>query len=220
MNRTSPGYVLTFMAVLCVVCGSAVSLVHYATRDLLAANERLNHNRVVATAFGLDVPERTPEGFERALAASLETAELRDESGPRRVYRRADGGPVYWGYTFTGMGFWDRINGFIVLDEAGRQVISLRFFDHKETPGLGARIEDREFLESFEGLRVAWENDPGQRIIIGPGAPVDADYRVDALSGATQTTTSLERMLNDELVRIRAIDRDALRFVRAGQPRK
>ncbi len=216
MNKNSPIYVLGFMAALCAFFGTGVSLVHYATSDLLAANERLNHNRVICDAFDLPVDGQTPADYARAITESLEIAEATgaNGNGSRWVYRRHDDDSGQLGFPFSGMGFWGRINGFITLDANRENIIRLRFFDHEETPGLGARIEEPQFLDQFDGLTIDWDAPVPRRVLIGTGHDADAPNRVDAITGATQTSNSLRDFLNTELERIRAIDIDALQFQR------
>lgn len=211
MKRNAPMYVMGFMAVLSAVFGSAVSLVHYATRDRLAANEQLNHNRVVCDAFDLPVDGRAPADYARAMSAALETAVVPDENG-RRVYRRHDGPEGRLGFTFSGMGFWDRIQGFMTLSSDRETLMRLRFIDHKETPGLGGRIEEPDFLAQFDRLPIDWNAPPERRIVIGTGPDPGAASRVDAITGATQTSSALMVFLNRELERIRTLEIDALEF--------
>lgn len=213
MNRQSPLFVVTFMAGLCMVFGSGVALVHYATRDRLAANDRLNHNRVVCAAFNLPVDGRTPADYVRAMAQSLETATVVTDAGRRRlVYRQRDDDDRLIGFTFSGMGFWDRIDGFVTLSADLTAIRRLRFFEHKETPGLGARIEEPVFLEAFEDLSIDWDAPLARRVIIGPASDPRLKNRVDAVTGATQTSSALMIFLNAELERIRAIDLRRLDF--------
>ncbi len=212
MNRNSPWYVLGYMAALCVVFGTGVSLVHYATRNRLAANERLNHNRVVCDAFNLPVDGRAPADYARAMTNALEIAQAGETGATRDVYRYRVGQTTRYGYPFSGMGFWDRIDGFVTLSDDLRTIQRLRFFDHKETPGLGARIEEPDFLDQFEGLAIDWEAAPSRRVLIGAGLNRDQPNRVDAVTGATQTSSALMDFLNAELERIRAIDLEALTF--------
>jgi Na+-transporting NADH:ubiquinone oxidoreductase subunit C len=172
MNRNAPGYVLGFMAALCVVFGSGVATVHYATRDMLAANEQLNHNRVVSAAFDLPVSGRAAADYARAMEQALETAMVQDgRGGIRHIYRRVDEDAPVLGFTFWGMGFWDRIEGVVVLSADLQTLIRIRFLDHKETPGLGARIEEAAFLDQFEGLRPDWTAASDRRVIIGRPLP-------------------------------------------------
>lgn len=212
MNRNSPSYVLGYMAVLCVFFGTGVSLVHYATRDLLAANEQLNNNRVISSAFDLPVDGRAPADYARAITETLEIARSAESGADRDVYRHRDGDTTRYGFPFSGMGFWDRIEGFVTLSEDLQTILRLRFFDHQETPGLGGRIEEPEFLDQFEGLEIDWDAEPSRRVIIGRGLDREQPNQVDAITGATGTSEAVIEFFNAELERIRAIDLDELTF--------
>jgi len=208
MNKRSMGYVLGFTGALCVVFGLGISVVHYSTLEMLQRNEALHRNRVILRAFMIDVPEETPQAYEDAIRRHLEISKVKDGEGTRTVYRRRDRGNEAIGFDFGGMGFWDRIDGIVVLTPDLRRILSIEFFDQKETPGLGARIEERWFLDQFKGLPVAWDAAPKERVIIGPSADPNAAHRVDAITGATQTSMALMRFLNSELERIRTLEID------------
>jgi Na+-transporting NADH:ubiquinone oxidoreductase subunit C len=208
MNKRSMGYVLGFTGALCVVFGLGISVVHYSTLEMLQRNEALHRNRVILRAFMIDVPEETPQAYEDAIRRHLEISKVKDGEGTRTVYRLRDRGNEAIGFDFGGMGFWDRIDGIVVLTPDLRRILSIEFFDQKETPGLGARIEERWFLDQFKGLPVAWDAAPKERVIIGPSADPNAAHRVDAITGATQTSMALMRFLNSELERIRTLEID------------
>jgi Na+-transporting NADH:ubiquinone oxidoreductase subunit C len=77
-------------------------------------------------------------------------------------------------------------------------VRSIQFYEHEETPGLGAEIESDAFLRQWQGkrlrdetgaLRIAVAKDP-----VDPASP-DFPYTVDGISGATRTGRSVTRLL-------------------------
>ena len=55
----------------------------------------------------------------------------------------------------------------VVLSPDLDRVLNIQFLDQKETPGLGARVEESWFTDQFEGLQVAWDAAPDQRILVG-----------------------------------------------------
>ncbi len=104
--------------------------------------------------------------------------------------------PVY------GNGLWDRIWGFIALND---QLYALRgiSFGHKaETPGLGARISDDPVIsERYEGKKI-YDN-KGKLVSVSmvkgeKGDPLD-DHHVDGMSGATMTANGVNKMLMEYL---------------------
>lgn len=101
-----------------------------------------------------------------------------------------------------GKGLWDAIWGFVALDKS--MTIQGVYFDHKgETPGLGAEIKQRYFMddftgekfldgEVFEGISVAKGNNDPKNLI-------KDDHEIDALAGATITGDGLAAMLSKDI---------------------
>ncbi len=89
-----------------------------------------------------------------------------------------------------GYGLWSTMYGFVALTADGEQVTALKFYEHAETPGLGDKIEDEDWRESWQGKRVF--DSAGEVAIevikgkVASGDPL-AQYRIDGLSGATLT---------------------------------
>jgi Na+-transporting NADH:ubiquinone oxidoreductase subunit C len=101
-----------------------------------------------------------------------------------------------------GKGLWDAIWGYISLDEG--MVVQGVYFDHKaETPGLGANIKMRFFMDDFEGESILDGNSyAGVAVVKGNNDPLNQDKddnEVDALAGATITGNGVTAMINETL---------------------
>lgn len=203
MKKDSIPYVLGFMLAISVFFGTAVSLVHHGTRDMLARNEQMHRNRTIARAFDLSVDGPDAAAYERAVSEHIQETALDANDRAWTVFRhpRPDVGQelVAIGFEFKGQGVWDEIRGILVLSPDLTRVRNLRFLEQHETPGLGARIEEEWFLRQFQGLDIAWDRPLDRRLIIGAALDPDASNRVDAITGATGTSQALMRMLNQEL---------------------
>jgi len=210
MNKKSAAYIIGFMIVICMVFGAGVSVVYNATRDMLEKNKKFHRNRIICQAFLLRVSDDSAKAYAEAISKHIEIKSITDGNRIRNVYRRIDPENPEIGFDFGGMGFWDRIDGIIVFTQNLEKIINIQFFDHKETPGLGARIEEKWFTDQFKGVRIAWNKDVPDRVIIGRATGAKADNRVDAITGATQTSMALKRFLNAELERIRALKIDLI----------
>jgi Na+-transporting NADH:ubiquinone oxidoreductase subunit C len=205
MNKTSPGYVLGFMLLVCLCFGFAVSLVHYSTQDMLKKNETLQRNRTICRAFMLDVPEKTAEGYGKAVELHIEENTVEEGERTWYIFTRRDIENSDIGFLFQGMGLWDEITGVLVISPDLGEIVNIEFLFQRETPGLGARIEEQWFREQFRGVSIAWENPLEERLIVGSTADPDAENRIDAITGATQTSLALEKILNSELESFRHI---------------
>ncbi|MDC6361244.1 MULTISPECIES: Na(+)-translocating NADH-quinone reductase subunit C [Flavobacteriaceae] len=101
-----------------------------------------------------------------------------------------------------GKGLWDAIWGFISLD--GNMVVQGVYFDHKsETPGLGANIKQRFFMDDFVGESILDGNSyAGIGVVKGNNDPLNQDKEdneVDALAGATITGNGVTAMIKESL---------------------
>ncbi|TFH40581.1 MAG: FMN-binding protein [Chrysiogenales bacterium] len=201
MNKTSPGYILLFIVVLSVIFGFGISFVNYATVDHLKKNETLHRNRVIAAAFMLPVAGPGAGEYEAAVREHIEYFELSREGTIIQAFRNGATGEV--GFIFSGPGFWDLITGIIVLSPDLSRVRNIAFLEQKETPGLGARIEEPWFTEQFRGIEPYWEGPGGEPVIIGASPDPAAKNRVDAITGATQTSIALMKALNVDLAAFR-----------------
>ncbi len=105
--------------------------------------------------------------------------------------------PVY------GSGLWDAIWGFIAMDTDF--VIQGVFFDHKgETPGLGANIRERFFMDDFTGEHLMDDNGTYRGVAVAKGNNDPAnvrkeDHKVDAIAGSTITGNGVEAMIRKDV---------------------
>ncbi len=205
VNKKSPVYILFFMAAICIVFGIGVSVVNYATQGLLARNAAMHRNRVLCRAFCSTSTAPPPRPTSRPWTSNLEAFEIGEGSTRRQVYRQTTPDCESLGFVVGGMGFWDRIEGIVVLTPDLKQILNIQFLDQKETPGLGARIEEPWFTEQFQDLQVDWNDPQGRRIVVGASPDPNARNRVDAITGATQTSMALMRFLNEELDLVRSL---------------
>jgi len=97
-----------------------------------------------------------------------------------------------------GYGLWSTLWGYLVLEGDGNTVAGLAYYDQQETPGLGGEVDNPAWKAQWPGKRVF--NDAGAVAIhlkkggVDP-ASQDAQYQVDALSGATLTSKGVDYML-------------------------
>jgi len=101
-----------------------------------------------------------------------------------------------------GKGLWDAIWGFVAMDNT--MTIQGVYFDHKgETPGLGAEIKQRFFMDDFAGESFLKGNTFGSIVVAkGNNDPKNldkTDQEVDALAGATITGDGLSVMLKKDV---------------------
>ena len=102
-----------------------------------------------------------------------------------------------------GKGLWDAIWAYVSVDE--NMVIRGIYFDHKaETPGLGANIKQRFFMDDFigESLLDSQGNFKGVTVSktnLDPKNEDKYDNEVDAIAGSTITGDGVTAMIRSDL---------------------
>jgi len=111
-------------------------------------------------------------------------------------------GKTFFIAPIRGKGLWDAIWGYVAMDE--KMVVQGVFFDHKgETPGLGANIKQRFFMDDFTGEDLmsqgAFKGITVSKSNNDPKNEDKTDNEVDAIAGATITGDGVAAMIKTEL---------------------
>ncbi len=139
-------------------------------------------------------------GSSTAIPAGLDLAGLKRRALHAQVYlvRGATGAVELVILPVSGRGYQSTLRAWLVMDGDATVVRALKFYQHGETPGVGARIDEPEWEKQWRDLP-AWDEDGVLRIgvrSIGGGTPGDdAFYQVDGISGATRTTQGVDGMM-------------------------
>lgn len=115
----------------------------------------------------------------------------------------------------NGFGLWDAIYGYLAIAPDANHVIGISWYEHKETPGLGANISEADWQSLFPGRVIFqegadgntnWQTGPvGITVVRGKVAEVYGDSpkaksAVDGMAGATLTgngvTEAYQRVLS------------------------
>jgi len=128
--------------------------------------------------------------------ASVEVYEGKDEQGKVSAY----------GLSLYGKGLWGTIEGFGVLSADLKTMIGIDFTKQVETPGLGARIIEKEYKYFFRNLNLSGfsEVNAGQKPVVMVKDKEQTNVEnstnsVEAITGATQTSQGVLNMINDNL---------------------
>jgi Na+-transporting NADH:ubiquinone oxidoreductase subunit C len=100
-------------------------------------------------------------------------------------------------FEFEGRGLWGMIKGLVTLKPDLETIQNIRIIAQEETPGLGGRIAEEEFLNQFQQKRMAPE------LALAMRQKAVRDNEVDAISGASLTSKALIKMINQSGRRFR-----------------
>ncbi|WP_452221723.1 Na(+)-translocating NADH-quinone reductase subunit C [Lacinutrix salivirga] len=119
------------------------------------------------------------------------------------LFKGTQDGKTVYVVPIRGKGLWDAIWGYVALDKD--MVVRGTFFDHAgETPGLGANIKQRYFMDDFYGERLLTEAGVFKGITVAKGNndPINErkdDHKVDAIAGSTITGDGVTAMIKKDI---------------------
>ncbi|MDH3590457.1 MAG: RnfABCDGE type electron transport complex subunit G [Planctomycetota bacterium] len=185
----SPGRIIGTLAAAGAFAGFALVFVHQATAPRIARNKAAALERAIREVL------HDPASYDTLYFVD---GRLTPETAPdaARVYRGrdADGKPVGFAIVAARPGFQDTVRLIFGYDPRTRRLLGMRVLESKETPGLGDKIEkDEAFVGQFEGTATPLKGVPaGKRA---------ADEEVDMITGATISSRTVIRIINEALAR-------------------
>ncbi len=177
--------VLTLIA---VISGASLSFVDTATRSKIAENK----TRALMDGMKTLLPE----------ADNFKKIDFKSNGKIEGIYKAVKGdNTVGWGFMLSGPGFQDKITIVIATDPQIKTLLGLEVLEQKETPGLGAKMEHKEFKEQFKGKSL--EKEIGY---VKNKKPEEGKNEIEALSAATISTKQLLKIINNNVKNIKEIE--------------
>lgn len=188
-----------YMFVITLVFSSMVSAVKVVNDERIERNQKIKLQKIILNVLKINVP---PKASDEEIVKIFDSKTKRIDVDGRPVYvGYEDGGEKVKGYAFPvgGPGFWGPIYGMAAVDSNADKLLGVAFYKHSETPGLGGRISEGWFQKQFEGLSLhRMEGDKQFFYLKMPGA-TEKPNELDAVTGATNTSSAVEKFLNDNL---------------------
>jgi Na+-transporting NADH:ubiquinone oxidoreductase subunit C len=229
INTEKNSYTIAFAVVMVVIVGSLLAFVSSTLKEQISTNERFEKMQNILYAMGVNnndersvvfIPtSEVQTQFETYITQQfvIQNGQVTEDpeaylidlkreeasENPRLpLFVGEKDGKKFYIVPMRGKGLWDAIWGFVSVDD--QKVIQGAYFDHKgETPGLGANIKMRYFMDDFIGESIEKNGAiVGVTVAKGNNDPVNEDKydnEVDALAGATITGNGLSAMLSTSL---------------------
>ncbi len=174
-------WMIGLLLIMAVLCSTALTVVNIKTAPIIEYNSMIARMGMVLDVFAIPYDRNNSD---TVITAYNTAVEEREEKGLPLFIDRETGGRAV---SFTGAGFQGPISVIVALDND--TIAGFKVVDQKETPGLGARITEEEFQRSFIGKQVA-----GGITMTKSGNSGVSEF--DAITGATETSRALEKILN------------------------
>lgn len=163
--------------------------------------------RVVDMRTGEYTDQFDPETFDhfqaardpatgRALSGDIDIAGLSRVENYATVYLVGDpDDPEQIILPIRGQGLWGLMRGYLAVEGDGNTIVGITYYEHNETPGLGAEVNNPRWQAQWGGKKVYDDpQDVAPAIHLTKGGATEED-EVDALSGATLTSKGVTNML-------------------------
>lgn len=95
-----------------------------------------------------------------------------------------------------GKGYLSILKGYLSLDLKTLSIHRIRFYEHGETPALGGKImTNAQWLAQFQGKQIVADGQARFRVV-APHESSQDRFTIDGLTGATNTSHSVENLIN------------------------
>lgn len=190
LNTENNVYTIVYAAILVVIVAVLLAVISQVLSPRQAANKRLDTQKQILTALNVDYSNADPAALYSEIVNETEV------DGKALFVATIDGATKYV-LPLKGQGLWGGIWGYIALDDDKNTIYGINFGHESETPGLGGEIVTEYFRSRFFGKHIKDAEGRVQSIAVLKAGKKDEAGReqVDAISGATITSTGVDEML-------------------------
>lgn len=194
LNTNSNAYIIIYSAIMVLIVAFLLAFVSQTLKPMQDANVALDTEKQILNSLNL-------RGLsdEEAHAAYEKIVKF-DEA--QNVYVcTLENGDVKYVLPLKGQGMWGGISAFLAIDSDKNTVYGAYFNHESETAGLGAEIKDNaDWQAKFQGKKI-FADETKESIALSVAKAVNDETTVDAVTGATVTSTAVSKMLHDQLVK-------------------
>ena len=178
LNTNSNTYIIIYSTIMVVIVAFLLAFVSQTLKPMQDANVALD--------------------TEKQILNSLNLRGLSDEEAHATYEKIVD---VKYVLPLKGQGMWGGISCFLAIDSDKNTVYGAYFNHESETAGLGAEIKDNaDWQAKFQGKKIFADGDDST-IALSVVKAVNNETTVDAVTGATVTSTAVSKMLQDQLAK-------------------
>jgi RnfABCDGE-type electron transport complex G subunit len=180
---------ILFVLILGSSLTTALVTVDNITREPIARNKIKKLQKGILSSLNIEYGENDPN---KIFSANVETIITKGDEA-KKFYRSKTSGDI--AFEISGTGVQGQIEATIALSSDLERIRGLSIVGQKETPGLGSRIGETEFLNKFKDKNIK------NGLAIVAAGKAAADNEVDGITGATLSCNAFEDILNNETKR-------------------
>ena len=187
--KRSYQYTVIFMIIVASVFTAVLATAQASMTPRIELNQEIARQKSLLYAFDIEhgsTDEEVNATYEKFIEPDTRTIDGEEIE----AYKQVDESGAIKGYAFpfSGPALWGTIKGYLAVTEDLSEVKGLTFTEQNETPGLGGRIDEDPFKEQWRGVPIPEGNFSYGKV---------GDKQVDAVSGATQSSTAVTKVLSE-----------------------
>lgn len=183
-------YPIIFMAAVTAVFIAVLAGLNYAAADTISFNQESDLQKKILYIFDILPEDGSDKDIERVFNENV----IDKQWGVLEGYALVQGGAERaYAVPIEGAGLWGSIIGYLGLNSDYTEIIGIDFVTQSETPGLGGRISEELYKGQFRAIDISGKT---ENFIISSPEP---GSNVDAIAGATQTSTAVVNIINEGL---------------------
>ena len=194
LNTNSNAYIVIYSAIMVLIVAFLLAFVSQTLKPMQDKNVALDTEKQILNSLNL-------RGLSDDDAhATYEKIVKYDEA--QNVYVcTLENGDVKYVLPLKGQGMWGGISAFLAIDSDKNTVYGAYFNHESETAGLGAEIKDNAaWQDKFQGKKI-FADETKETLALSVEKAVNNETTVDAVTGATVTSTAVSKMLQEQLAK-------------------
>ena len=217
LNTNSNAYTIIYASVLVIIVAFLLAFVASALKPIQDANVELDKKSQILAALNIRNVDNVAAEYKKVIKQDAiydANGNMVAETGGFNVANKditPDNRPLYIAEVdgekklvvpVKGAGLWGGLWGYLAIDADGETIYGSYFSHESETAGLGARIAEQWFQDSFRGKKIyAPGSDEIALSVIKKGKEgnLSKDNYVDGVTGATLTSNGVHDMIQDNL---------------------
>lgn len=182
-------YTVIFMIIMASLFTALLATAQTSMNPQINENREISRQKNLLYAFNVKAGTTNDEvktAYEKYIKPDTRTIDGKEV----KAFKLLDDAGAVKGYAFpfSGPALWGTISGYLATSEDLATIKGLTFTEQNETPGLGGRIDEAPFKEQWRDVPM-----PEGDIKYGPVG----DKKLDAISGATQSSNAVTKVLNE-----------------------
>lgn len=190
-KKKSVVYPVIFMLGLTLVLTLALALLNHVTTPTIEFNQDIELKQKILNVFNILPEDTSASNIDKTFKDNVEEE---DYKGNKLYILKQDVEEKAYAVPINGPGLWGSISGYVGITKDMKKLVGIEFIKQNETPGLGGRITEDEYKNQYRDLDISKPVD-GKIVINKPAN----GGNIDAISGATQTSTFVVNMINEDV---------------------